>query len=107
MAPPRSSKKAPRGSMPISEKGLRVLRLERITCRYGHVTALAGLSIEIARGELVVLIGSNGAGKTTTLKAISGILRPSEGRILFEGEDICGIAPRRIVARGIAHCPEG
>ena len=84
-----------------------MLRLEGLTCRYGHVTALSGLSLEIAQGELVALIGSNGAGKTTTLKAISGLLRPSEGRILFEGEDIAGAQPRSIIARGIAHCPEG
>jgi branched-chain amino acid transport system ATP-binding protein len=93
--------------MPISGKGSRVLRLEGVTCRYGHVTALVGLSIEIGRGELVALIGSNGAGKTTTLKAISGLLRPAEGRIVFEGEDIGGAPPRSIIARGIAHCPEG
>jgi branched-chain amino acid transport system ATP-binding protein len=84
-----------------------MLRLEGVTCRYGHVTALSGLSIDVAHGELVALIGSNGAGKTTTLKAISGLLRPAAGRILFEGEDIAGARPRSIVARGIAHCPEG
>jgi branched-chain amino acid transport system ATP-binding protein len=84
-----------------------VLRLEGVTCRYGHVTATAGLSLEVGSGELVALIGSNGAGKTTTLKAISGLVRPGEGRILFEGKDICGASPRSIVAQGIAHCPEG
>jgi branched-chain amino acid transport system ATP-binding protein len=84
-----------------------VLRLEGVTCRYGHVTATAGLSLEVERGELVALIGSNGAGKTTALKAISGLVWPAEGRILFEGKDICGASPRSIVAQGIAHCPEG
>ena len=84
-----------------------MLRLEGLTCRYGHVTALAGLSLEVRRGELVALIGSNGAGKTTALKAISGLLRPALGRIVFEDEDIAGKMPRSIVARGIAHCPEG
>ncbi len=84
-----------------------MLRLEGLTCRYGHVTALSGLSLEVAQGELVALIGSNGAGKSTTLKAISGLLRPAEGRIVFEGESISGAAPRSIIARGIAHCPEG
>jgi branched-chain amino acid transport system ATP-binding protein len=84
-----------------------VLRLEGLTCRYGHVTALAGLSLEVRRGELVALIGSNGAGKTTALKAISGLLHPAQGRIIFEDEDIAGAVPRSIVARGIAHCPEG
>src|SRR5579883_2211321 len=84
-----------------------MLRLENVTCRYGHVTAVAGLSLEVAQGELVALIGSNGAGKTTTLKAISGLLRPAEGRVLFEGKEIGGAKPKSIIALGIAHCPEG
>jgi branched-chain amino acid transport system ATP-binding protein len=69
--------------------------------------AIAGLTLDVGSGELIALIGSNGAGKTTTLKAISGLLRPAEGRIIFDGEDITGMPPASIVARGIAHCPEG
>jgi branched-chain amino acid transport system ATP-binding protein len=61
----------------------------------------------VRKGELVSLIGANGAGKTTTLKAISGVLAPSGGRIEFEGEDITGASARRVLQLGIAHCPEG
>jgi branched-chain amino acid transport system ATP-binding protein len=84
-----------------------VLTLEDVTCRYGKVAAVRGLSLGVAAGELVALIGGNGAGKTTTLKAISGLLTPVAGRITFLGEDITGAAPRRILSLGIAHCPEG
>jgi branched-chain amino acid transport system ATP-binding protein len=84
-----------------------VLSVENLECRYGKVSAVRGLSLEVRQGELVTLIGANGAGKTTTLKAISGVLRPAGGRIKFEGEDITGIPAKRIIERGIAHCPEG
>jgi branched-chain amino acid transport system ATP-binding protein len=84
-----------------------VLSIENLECRYGKVSAVRGLSLEVRQGELVTLIGANGAGKTTTLKAISGVLRPAGGCIKFEGEDITGIPAKRIIERGIAHCPEG
>ena len=84
-----------------------MLQVERLECRYGKVAAVQDLSIEVHRGELVVLIGANGAGKTTTLKAISGLMRPAAGRITFEGEDLTGASARRMLAVGIAHCPEG
>jgi branched-chain amino acid transport system ATP-binding protein len=84
-----------------------VLSVENLECRYGKVSAVRGLSLEVRQGELVTLIGANGAGKTTTLKAISGVLRPAGGCIKFEGEDITGIPAKRIIERGIAHCPEG
>jgi len=84
-----------------------VLRVDQLQCRYGKVAAVQGLSIEVRRAELVVLIGSNGAGKTTTLKAISGLMTPAAGRILFEGEDVTGASARRMLSLGIAHCPEG
>jgi branched-chain amino acid transport system ATP-binding protein len=84
-----------------------VLAVEALECRYGKVQAVRSLSIKVDKGELVTLIGANGAGKTTTLKAISGIVKPSAGRILFEGRDIAGASPREILALGIAHCPEG
>src|SRR5437868_224024 len=63
--------------------------------------------MEVNKGELVSLIGANGAGKTTTLKAISGVLAPTGGRVAFEGEDITHASARRILELGIAHCPEG
>jgi branched-chain amino acid transport system ATP-binding protein len=65
------------------------------------------VTLEVRAGELVTLIGANGAGKTTTLKTISGILRPTAGHILLEGEAIHGLSPRGVLRRGIAHCPEG
>jgi branched-chain amino acid transport system ATP-binding protein len=71
------------------------------------VAAVRQLSMEVGRGELVALIGANGAGKTTTLKAISGVLPPAAGRIVFLGEDIVRASPKRILELGIAHCPEG
>jgi branched-chain amino acid transport system ATP-binding protein len=65
------------------------------------------MSLSIEKGQLVALIGANGAGKSTTLRSISGVLASSSGRIVFEGEDITRCSARDILARGIAHCPEG
>ena len=84
-----------------------MLSVEGLECRYGKVVAVRELSLEVKRGELVSLIGANGAGKTTTLKAISGVLNPSGGRVSFDGEDITRASARRILQLGIAHCPEG
>src|ERR1700704_6089028 len=76
-------------------------------CGYGGVTALRGISLEVKAGQLVALIGANGAGKSTTLRAISGLVVPRSGSMLFEGNEIAGAKPPRVVASGIAHCPEG
>jgi len=84
-----------------------MLEIENLVCCYGKVEALKRVSLRVEKGELVTLIGANGAGKTTTLKAISGLLPVSGGRMLFEGEDITRASPRHILSRGIAHCPEG
>jgi branched-chain amino acid transport system ATP-binding protein len=84
-----------------------MLEVRGLQCRYGKVSVLKGISLEVRRGELVSLIGANGAGKTTTLKAISGLVPPVGGQIAFEGEDITSAPARRILAMGIAHCPEG
>ncbi|HTD91802.1 MAG TPA: ABC transporter ATP-binding protein [Burkholderiales bacterium] len=84
-----------------------MLRVESLECRYGKVAAVRDLSLEVREGELVSLIGANGAGKTTALKAISGVLAPSAGRIVFEGIDITRASARRVLELGIAHCPEG
>jgi branched-chain amino acid transport system ATP-binding protein len=84
-----------------------MLELRDVHVQYGNIRSLQGVSMEVAEGELVALIGSNGAGKTTTLRAISGLLRPSPGAILFEGLQIQRAATDRIVALGISHCPEG
>src|SRR6266705_5773276 len=69
--------------------------------------ALKGVSLTVGKGQLVALIGANGAGKTTTLKAISGLLHPTAGTIVFDGHDITHASARAILARGLAHCPEG
>ena len=84
-----------------------MLSVERLECRYGKVVAVRELSLKVQKGELVSLIGANGAGKTTTLKAISGVLGASGGRVTFEGHDITRASARRILELGIAHCPEG
>jgi branched-chain amino acid transport system ATP-binding protein len=87
--------------------GKDVLTVEGLTVDYGRIRALHGLSLRIKEGELVAVIGSNGAGKTTTLRAISGLLAPTEGKVLFDGQPLVGVAPHDILARGVAHVPEG
>jgi branched-chain amino acid transport system ATP-binding protein len=84
-----------------------VLRLEGVRAAYGPVEALRGVDLEVRAGELVCLLGANGAGKSSTLRAISGLVRPSAGRILFEDRAITGAEPAAVLAAGIAHCPEG
>jgi len=84
-----------------------MLQLERIDVKYGRRQALFGLELNVAQGEFVTLLGANGAGKTTTLRTISGLLRPTQGRIVFAGEEISGLSPSTIVSRGISHSPEG
>jgi len=84
-----------------------VLKVEGLACCYGKIIAVRELAIEVNQGELVSLIGANGAGKTTTLKAISGLITPTAGRISFLGHDITRASARRILELGIAHCPEG
>jgi branched-chain amino acid transport system ATP-binding protein len=84
-----------------------LLRLENLHAGYGPIEALRGLELLVAPGELVCLIGANGAGKTSTLRAISGLLPPARGRIVFDGREIQGDEPAAILRAGIAHCPEG
>ena len=84
-----------------------VLALDGVAAGYGDVLAVRSISLEVAPGECVALIGANGAGKTTTLRAIAGLLPLRGGRILFEGRPLAGLTPREIVALGLAHVPEG
>jgi branched-chain amino acid transport system ATP-binding protein len=84
-----------------------LLQLENVHAAYGPIAALRGLDLTVAPGELVCLIGANGAGKSSTLRAISGLLPPSQGRIMFDGREIHAEAPATILKAGIAHCPEG
>ena len=84
-----------------------ILALEDVHVYYGAIHALKGVSLTVNTGEIVTLIGANGAGKSTTLRAINGINKPRQGTIRFQGEDITGDAPHRIVKSGIAQSPEG
>ena len=84
-----------------------MLSVESIDLLYGNIQALRGVSFEVRTGEIVSLIGANGAGKSTTLKAISGVLAPRSGSILFEGKRLDGISRHRVVRMGISLVPEG
>lgn len=84
-----------------------LLKLTDVHTYYGKIQALKGVSFEVHEGEVVTLLGSNGAGKSTTLMTISGILRPSKGTIEWQGENIVGVPPSKIVEKGIIHVPEG
>jgi branched-chain amino acid transport system ATP-binding protein len=84
-----------------------VLKVDRLISRYGRIEALHGVSLEVAAGEIVTLVGSNGAGKTTLLRAISGVQPIAGGHIVFDGVDIGALAAHLRVARGIAQVPEG
>jgi len=84
-----------------------LLRVEDLTVGYGHVGVLEHVSLEIAPGSIVALVGSNGAGKSTMLRAISGLLRLQGGRILLDGRNIAGARPDRIVEAGVLHVAEG
>jgi branched-chain amino acid transport system ATP-binding protein len=84
-----------------------MLRLEGVYAGYGRAPVLSDVSVEVGQGDLVCLVGANGAGKSTTLKTISGLVRPSAGRIVFDGREIQGWKPQDILRAGIAHCPEG
>ena len=84
-----------------------LLRLEGVEAGYGDLVAVRDVSLEVHPGELVALIGSNGAGKTTTLRAICGLIQPRRGIVEFDGARIDGLSSATIVARGIAHVPEG
>ncbi|MBI4595701.1 MAG: ABC transporter ATP-binding protein [Candidatus Tectomicrobia bacterium] len=84
-----------------------MLKIENLVTKYGNITAVKGISLEVNQGEIVSIIGSNGAGKSTTLKTISGLLTPAEGCIKFQGKDITAWTPDRILRLGIAQVPEG
>lgn len=84
-----------------------MLVIDNLVTHYGPVEALKGVSLEVQQGEIVTLIGANGAGKSTTLRTISGLVRPTQGSIRYEGRELSNTAPERIVAMGIAHVPEG
>ena len=84
-----------------------MLEIKDIHVYYGAIHAIKGVSLTVRQGEIVTLIGSNGAGKSTTLRTVSGLLKPKEGDILFEGESIAGRPAQSIVKMGISQVPEG
>jgi ABC-type branched-subunit amino acid transport system ATPase component len=83
------------------------LELEGVSAGYDRAPVIRGLSLSVAAGEVVALIGANGAGKTTTLRAISGLVRTMAGVVRLEGEDLAGVSPTERVRRGIVHVPQG
>jgi branched-chain amino acid transport system ATP-binding protein len=84
-----------------------MLTLQNVNVFYGAIHALRDVSLTVNQGEVVTLIGANGAGKSTTLRAVTGLLAPKSGKILFEGLDIAGLPAHQLVARGISMSPEG
>jgi branched-chain amino acid transport system ATP-binding protein len=84
-----------------------VLEIRDLQVHYGAIQALRGISISVPEKQVVALIGANGAGKTTTLRAVSKMLRPSAGAVVFQGEDVTRLPSHALVARGMAHAPEG
>jgi branched-chain amino acid transport system ATP-binding protein len=84
-----------------------MLKIKKLTVQYGPLPALNEISLEVKHREIVSLLGPNGAGKTTLLLTLSGILKTTEGRVIFEGEDITNLNPHKIVSKGIGQVPQG
>ncbi len=84
-----------------------ILKVEDINVYYGSIHAIKGVSFEVAKGEIVTLIGANGAGKSTTLNTVAGLLRSKTGSVTFQGEDLGKVSPHKMVAKGLAMVPEG
>jgi branched-chain amino acid transport system ATP-binding protein len=84
-----------------------LLDLHDLVAAYGKVEVLKGLSLRVAEGEIVAVLGANGAGKSTTLRTISGLVKPQSGSLRFQGQSLVGLSPEAIARRGIAHVPEG
>lgn len=84
-----------------------MLEINNLTVNYGVITALHDVTFSIAKGAIVTLIGANGAGKTTTLRAISGLVKVANGRIIYDGQNVTNLPAHKLVALGLAHVPEG
>lgn len=84
-----------------------MLKITGIQTFYGNIQALKGIDLEVSEGQIVTMIGANGAGKTTTMKTVSGLLKPKNGSITFQGEDVTRLRPDQLVTRGIVLVPEG
>jgi branched-chain amino acid transport system ATP-binding protein len=86
---------------------MELLDVQDIHTYYGNIHALKGASLTVGQGEIVTLLGANGAGKTTTLRTICGLLKPRQGKVLLDGEDLAAYKAHEIVAKGVAMVPEG
>ncbi|MFB7027359.1 ABC transporter ATP-binding protein [Streptomyces sp. NPDC056488] len=84
-----------------------LLEVEDLRVAYGKIEAVKGISFSVEAGQVVALIGTNGAGKTTTLRTLSGLIKPTAGRISFDGQELNGIPAHKVVSLGLAHSPEG
>jgi branched-chain amino acid transport system ATP-binding protein len=84
-----------------------ILKFDQVSCFYGVIQAMHGMSFEVKKGQIVTLVGANGAGKSTTLRALSGLIRPRSGAIYFKGENITGMPAHEIVRRRLSQAPEG
>jgi len=101
------------GRVPPTERaepaspGEPLLEVSSLAAGYGHLEVIRDVNLMVRAGEVVACIGANGAGKTSTLRAISGVIHPRSGRVVFDGHDIAGASPERIARMGLAHIPEG
>lgn len=84
-----------------------ILEIKNLSVNFGGIKAVNDISFSVEKGKIITLIGANGAGKSTILKSISGTIKPQSGEILFEGENICGLSPDKIVSKGVTLVPEG
>jgi len=90
-----------------SENSADILEVKSLAVEYGAIKAVKGISFKVGKGQIVAILGANGAGKSSTLRAISGLVKPKEGDIVFEGRNIAGSSINSIARMGISHCPEG
>ncbi|MCB1364717.1 MAG: ABC transporter ATP-binding protein [Rhodobacteraceae bacterium] len=84
-----------------------ILKVRNIESFYGPIMAIRGVSLDVREGQIVSILGANGAGKTTLMKTVSGVMDPEKGKIIFEGREIQGMEPHKVVEAGIVHVPEG
>ena len=84
-----------------------ILEIKNLSVNFGGIKAVNDISLSVEKGKIITLIGANGAGKSTILKSVSGTIKPQSGEIIFEGENICGLSPDKIVSKGVTLVPEG